>query len=141
MPEIWLGTTPGDKLEFRFRGTMVGLYDLLGPDGGMVVCTVDGRPGTPRPRFDWYCTGHRLASLKIAQDLEDQPHTVTVEILAEQPDRSPVVDRIRDKPGFDPKRFDGTNLWVGYLMMIGEPSATQSHSSSVDNKGTTNEHE
>lgn len=121
LPEIWLGSTPGDKLQFRFRGTMVGLYDLLGPDGGKVVCTVDGRKGDARPRFDWYCTGHRLASLRIAEGLEDRPHTVTVEILAEQPDRGPVVDRVRDQPGFDPKRFDGTNLWVGYLMMIGEP--------------------
>ncbi|MDY0168153.1 MAG: hypothetical protein RBS80_16515 [Thermoguttaceae bacterium] len=43
-----------------------------------------------------------------------------VELLAEQPDRSPVVDRIRDQKGFDPKRFDGTNLWVGSIMLIGD---------------------
>ena len=120
MPEIWYASTPGDKLEFAFRGTMVGLYDLLGPDGGKVQITLDGKTGTPRQRFDWYCTYHRLASLRMAQDLEDGPHTVCVELLAEQPDRSPVLDRVRDEPGFDPKRYDGTNLWVGSIMLIGE---------------------
>jgi hypothetical protein len=87
----------------------------------MVVATVDGRAGRPRPLFDSYCTYWRLASLWIASDLEDTAHTVTVEIQAEQPDRSSVVNRVKDQPGFDPKKFDGTKAWVGAVMMIGEP--------------------
>lgn len=120
MPEIWLGATSGDTLQFRFRGTMVRLYDLMGPDGGKVACTVDGEPVRSRERFDKYCTGHRLAAMRIAQDLEDEVHTVTVEVLPEQPDRSSVVDRARKKPGFKPERYDGTKLWVDYLMMLGD---------------------
>ncbi len=61
-----------------------------------------------------------LASLRIAQDLDDGLHTVAIELLAEQPGPRPVVDRIRGRKGFDPKRFDGTNLWVGSIMLIGD---------------------
>jgi hypothetical protein len=118
---IWEGSTPGDKLQFRFRGTMVGLYDLMGPDSGQVIWTVDSKPGGPRPRFDRYCTYHRLASLKLAEGLEDKEHAVTVEIHPKQPDRGSVLDVVRNQPGFDPKRYDGTKVWVGYLMMIGDP--------------------
>lgn len=121
MPVIWEGSTPGDKIQFRFKGTMAGLYDLMGPDGGQVVWTVDDRPGGPRPRFDRYCTYHRLASLKLAEGLEDKEHRVTIEIHPKQPDRSSVLNQVRKQPGFDPKKYDGTKVWVGYLMMIGEP--------------------
>ncbi len=121
MPEIWEGTTPGERIQFKFKGTMVGLYDLLGPDGGQVVWTIDGRTSKPRPRFDSYCTYWRLASLRMASDLEDGEHAVSVEIRPEQPDRSSVVDRVKDQPGFDPKKYDGTRVWVGSIMMIGDP--------------------
>ena len=121
LPVIWEGDTPGDKIQFRFQGTMVGLYDLMGPDGGQLVWTIDDKPGGPRPLFDRYCTYHRLASLRLAEGLDDKEHTVTVQIDPQQPDRSGVLDQVRDQPGFDPKKFDGTKGWVGSLMMIGDP--------------------
>ena len=46
-------TKPGSKLSFKFRGSLVKLFDILGPDGG---CYRDrGRrpePAQPVPRFD-----------------------------------------------------------------------------------------
>jgi lysophospholipase L1-like esterase len=110
LPVIWEGSTPGDMIQFRFKGTLAGLYDLMGPDGGQVVWTVDDKPGGPRPRFDRYCTYHRLASLKLAEGLADKEHTATVEVLPQQPDRSSVLDQVRNQPGFDPKKYEGTGL-------------------------------
>jgi lysophospholipase L1-like esterase len=118
MPVIWEGTTPGDRIEFRFKGTMVRLYDLVGPDGGQVVCTVDGEAGEPRPLFDEFCYYYRLCLMPIADDMEDKEHTVSITIQSEQPDRSSVL---KNKPDFDLKRCDGTKAWAGYLLMIGEP--------------------
>lgn len=120
LPTLWEGNKPGDSLEFRFQGTMAGLYDLVGPDGGQVAWTVDDRAGGPRPRFDSYCTYYRLASLTLAESLADVEHKVRMEVHPEQPNRSVVVDRVRNEPGFDPKKYDGTKVWIGYLMMIGD---------------------
>jgi hypothetical protein len=40
--------------------------------------------------------------------------------MAEQPDRSSVTDREKNKPNFDPKVYDGTRAWFGSIMLIGE---------------------
>ncbi|NOZ23901.1 MAG: SGNH/GDSL hydrolase family protein [Planctomycetes bacterium] len=120
MPDIWEATQPGETISFKFRGTAVSLYDLVGPDGGQAVITLDGETRKPRPRFDRYCSYHRISMLSIGQGLEDKVHTVKVEIHPEQPDRSIVTDREKNKPNFDPKKYDGTVLRVASIMIIGD---------------------
>ncbi len=121
-PALWQAETPGESIAFRFRGSLVRLYDLVGPDGGQAVLTVDGKTrGKPRPRFDKYCTYHRIAVLSVAAGLDpNEVHDVKVTIHPEQPDRSAVLDRVRDHPRFDPKRYDGTVLRVGGILLLGE---------------------
>ena len=123
MDTIWEASQPGQKLRFRFRGSTAKLYDLLGPDGGQVVITVDGKTNSkPVPRFDSYCTYHRIATLSIAQGLDpDQVHEVVVEVHPEQPDRRSVAFRLKDpeKELKEPK-FQGTKLWVGGILLIGD---------------------
>jgi len=120
MPEMWEAAQPGETIRFKFKGTTARLYDLLGPNGGQVVCTVDGTSSPPRPRFDRYCTYHRIGTCPIAAGLADQVHTVKVEIHPEQPDRSSVVNRERHKTGFNPKTYDGTYLRVGGVLLLGQ---------------------
>jgi len=121
MPEMWEATKPGEKITFRFRGSKVLLYDLLGPDGGQAIITVDGkRRDKPVKRFDHYCTYHRIATLSVADKLDpEKVHKVEIEIHPDQPDRSPVTDREKSKKHFDPKRYDGTAMRVAGVMIIG----------------------
>ncbi|MDP6634031.1 MAG: SGNH/GDSL hydrolase family protein [Phycisphaerae bacterium] len=122
MPELWEATKPGEKITFRFRGSKVLLYDLLGPDGGQAIITVDGkRRDKPAKRFDSFCTYHRIATLNIADKLApDKVHTVEIEIHPDQPDRSAVTNREKSKKHFDPKRYEGTAMRVAGVMIIGE---------------------
>lgn len=120
LPAIWEAAAPGEKLAFRFKGTLARLYDLVGPDGGKAICSVDGKVTRTVQRFDRYCTYHRLATLPIAEGLEDKEHSVVVEVSPEQPDREPVLAQVRGQKGFDPKRYEGTVLRVGYIMLIGD---------------------
>ncbi len=120
MPEIWEATQPGEKINITFKGTALKLYDLMGPDGGIVQTTIDGKPGPKAQLFDSYCSYHRAAWISVADGLPDGEHTVTVEVLKEQPDRKVVTDREKDKPGFDPKKYDGTVVRVGWIMLMGE---------------------
>jgi hypothetical protein len=123
MGQLWTAGQPGSKLHFKFKGSAAKLYDLLGPDGGQVVITVDGKThARPVPRFDSYCTYHRIATLNVASDLDpNRDHDVTVEIHPEQPDRKSVAFRLKDpdKELRAPK-FQGTNVWVSQLMLLGE---------------------
>lgn len=119
MPEIWEATQPGEKITFRFKGTAAKLYDLMGPDGAKVKITLNGKILTAQ-RFDKYSSYHRLATLWIGEGLPDAEHTVEVEILPEQPDRSSVTDIEKAKSNFDPKKYDGTALRVGGILIIGD---------------------
>ena len=120
LPELWEATAPGEKITFKFKGTAVKLYDRLGPDAGQAICTLDGKTLGLRSRFDKYSTYHRLASLHVAEGLPDEVHTVTIEISPEQPNRSAVTDIEKTKPNFDPKKYEGTILRVGSIMLIGD---------------------
>ena len=123
MGQIWEADKPGSKITFRFRGSQAALYDLLGPDGGQVLITVDGEPRQkPTPRFDSYCTYHRIATLKLAQNLDPEKiHTITVEIHPEQPDRSSVAFRLKNpEQELKAPKYQGTKIRVGQIMLRGE---------------------
>jgi lysophospholipase L1-like esterase len=121
--QIWMADQPGSKLHFRFKGTAAKLYDLLGPDGGQVIITVDGQTAAkPVPRFDSYCTYHRIATLNLVSDADpDQIHDVTVVLHPEQPDRRSVAFRLKD-PETELKmpKYQGTRLWVGQILLLGD---------------------
>jgi len=122
MGPIWTADQPGSKLHFKFKGTVAKIYDLLGPDGGQVIVTVDGKTGArPVPRFDSYCTYHRIATLGLVQDAAETVHEVTVEIHPEQPDRKSVAFRLKDpvKELAEPK-YQGTRVWMSQLMLLGD---------------------
>ena len=120
MPNMWEATEPGETISFSFQGTVAKLYDLLGPDGANAIVTLDDDEPHVTPRFDHYCSYHRIANLNIASGLEDTEHTVTVEISAEQPDRTSVLDRVKDDANFNPATYDGTAMRVAGVMIIGE---------------------
>jgi len=118
LPELWRANQAGDAIEFRFKGTTAGIYDLLGPDCGQVVVRVDGQAPVTQPRFDSFCTYHRLASFFAAKDLPDGLHRVQIEIHPDQPDKASILAQRHEKID-DPKRFDDRAWYAGAVMLIG----------------------
>ena len=119
LPEIWQGNA-GDTLRFKFWGTSARLFDLMGPDAGQMRVSVDGQASDKLiSRFDSFSSYHRLSSSTLFEG-EDGTHEIQVEIVPEQPDRSSVTDRKKDKPGFDIEKYNGTNIRIGWLMLLGE---------------------
>ena len=121
MGEIWEGATPGDKLSFKFRGTRCAIYDLLGPDGGQVWITVDGkRRSKPVALFDSYCTYHRIAQLDVFAG-KDGEHSVEIEIDKDQPSRQPVAFRLKDSAQeLAAPKYNGTKFWPAQIMLVGD---------------------
>ncbi len=129
MPEMWLAQEPGDSVKFKFRGSDVRVYDLLGPSCGKVRITVDGKPQNPRDRFDAYCTYHRLATLPVVSGLDPaQVHTVELEIAEEMPEKRRLLEKrsgpnakvlALDEEAFK-KRFAGREWYAGMVLLRGE---------------------
>jgi hypothetical protein len=119
MPELWKTEQPGTVLSFRFRGTSAGVYDLLGPDCGQVLVTLDDGKPNLRARFDAYCTYHRLATLPIGSTLSNTVHSVRIELHPDQPDKAKILSQRNEKID-DPKRFDGRAWYAGALLLVGQ---------------------
>lgn len=123
MGTLWEAAEPGSKLTFRYRGQTARLYDLLGPDGGQVIITVDGKTAPkPVPRFDSYCTYHRIATLSLAEGTAPQEtHTITIEIHPDQPDRQPVAFRLKDpETELKSPKYQGTNIRASQILLLGD---------------------
>ncbi len=123
MGTIWVADQPGSKICFKFKGSYVSLYDLLGPDAGQVILTVDGeRRKKVVPRFDSYCTYHRIATLPIAQKLDpEKTHTIIVEIHPDQPDRKSVSFRLKDPVAeLKSPKYQGRKIRASQIMIRGK---------------------
>jgi lysophospholipase L1-like esterase len=122
MPVLYRAQKPGTKLSFRFRGSAIGIYDLVGPDCGQLLVSVDGGAPKTVPRIDGYCTYHRIAVLRIASGLPDGEHRVEVTLDANVPDKAKILFE-HNRPDLEknPAKYAGTNWFAGGIMLIGSP--------------------
>lgn len=119
MTSLHKGTQPGETISFQFKGTRCAIYDIIGPDCGQVTLTLDDQPARIIPRFDAYCTYHRLSALMIGTDLPDIVHSVKLQIHPDQPDKAAIL--AKNKNTIDkPERFNGTAFYPGALLLVGE---------------------
>lgn len=121
LPELWKADQPGDSIQFKFVGTAVAIYDVMGPDCGQVIITLDDQKPVIRPRFDAYCTYYRPALLSVGSNLANKMHTVKIEIHPDQPDKAKILSQRGEKID-DPKRFDDRAWYAGDLMVVGDLS-------------------
>ena len=119
LPEVWQASKPGESISFSFRGRTVRIYDLVGPDCGQLTIALDDQPLVVKPRFDAYCTYHRLAALSVGEELPESVHRVKISIHPNQPDKTRILAERNEKMN-DPKRFDGTAWYAGGILLIGD---------------------
>lgn len=119
MPELWKVSRPGEGISFRFRGTALSIYDLLGPDCGQVVVTLDGQRPVTVSKFDQFSSYHRLGTTWVGAQLPDAVHTVKIELSAELPDKEKILARGNQKID-DPKKYEGAVWYAGGILLVGE---------------------
>ena len=119
LPAMVKLTRPGQSLEFRFQGTHCAVYDVVGPAGGMVAVTLDGKALKPVPRIDAYCTYPRLSTFVVGTDLPEGEHAVRLELLADPIDKAAVLAKNKNKID-KPERFAPLEFHPGGLLLIGE---------------------
>lgn len=122
LPQMWRTGAPGASLSVKFKGELIGFFDVVGPDGGQLKVKVDEGEEKIVPRFDAYCVYHRLSKFQAAGDLaKDAVHKVVVTLDSAGPDKRTVLFE-KNRPEFDknPERF-APKVWnVGAVMLIGE---------------------
>jgi len=116
---LWVAEEPGESISFRFRGSSVMMYDMVGPDCGQIIVSLDDQEPKTIPRFDSWCTGHRVTVMIAVTDLPDEVHTIRFEIDEEQPDKVKLLAE-RGVTMDDPGRYEGTKWYVGHILVTGE---------------------
>ncbi len=119
LPVLGRATQAGERVTFKFKGTRCAIYDVIGPDSGQVRVTLDDRPPEVRPRFDSYCTYHRLSAFLVGTELPDAVHTVMIEVMGEAPDKAKILSQ-RNQTIDDPKRFEALAFHPGAILLVGE---------------------
>jgi lysophospholipase L1-like esterase len=110
---------PGQCIEFKFKGTHCAVYDVVGPAGGMVAVTLDGKAPKTIPRIDAYCTYARLSTFVVGTDLPEGVHSVRLELLADPIDKAAVLAKNKNKID-KPERFAPLEFTPGGLLIVGE---------------------
>jgi lysophospholipase L1-like esterase len=119
LPSMVRLTQPGQSIEFKFKGTHCAVYDIVGPAGGMVAVTLDGKAEKAVPRIDAYCTYARLSTFIVGTDLPEGVHAVRLELLADPIDKAAILSHKKNKID-KPERFAPLHFFPGGLLIVGE---------------------
>ena len=118
LPGIYMGSA-GSKLKFRFKGTTLGLYDVIGPGTGALRITIDGTGHTVQ-RFDRYCTYWRLANTIVLDKLDNTEHDVEIEVLHPGLDKKKILtDANLEKYQKNQAAYKDENFYIGRLLLVG----------------------
>jgi hypothetical protein len=113
---------PGSRLTFRFKGTVIGLYDFIGPKSPILDVTIDGEKKEVM-RFDRHCSYDRMSYIILADCLEDGLHQVDIEVSAKRIDKTEVFSSSPgnlEKLQSSPELFDGIEYTIGGLLIVGD---------------------
>jgi lysophospholipase L1-like esterase len=120
MPVLWKAEKPGAELVVTFTGTRLGIYDLLGPGGGIVALQVDDGAAKNVPRIDGYCTYWRIATLSTGS----QPagtHRVTLRLEASAPDKAKILFE-HNRPDLEknPAKYAENAWYASAVLLLGD---------------------
>lgn len=82
----------GSEISFKFKGSKVVLYDILGPEGVVLDVKVDDLPSKEYVRFDKHCGYCRLSFETVASDLDpDTVHDITIRVTDKPIDKRSIL--------------------------------------------------
>jgi lysophospholipase L1-like esterase len=121
VPSLWKATEPGASLEITVNGSILDIYDLVGPDGGQLEITVDGETKKPVNRIDGYCTYDRLGSFRVLTAPEGGEHKIKIQLGATTLDKRTILfENNRADLDKNPTKYSGHSWYLGGLLVVGD---------------------
>jgi lysophospholipase L1-like esterase len=119
-PVIMKSDRPGSFFSFRFRGNMVGLFDIGGPESGVLVLQVDGKKIKELYRFNRYCN-NRYRGQCVFVPLSAGEHTVRFILSADKLDKAKILSPSQLSDLHEhPERYDQTAELLGKILIRGK---------------------
>ena len=118
-PSIIMADSAGASIRVVFKGTMIGLYDLVGPGSGQYDVIIDGKPFKNYIRFDKYALTWRPQYF-VVSGLSNEKHTVEFKIAEAHFDKKEILKE--KAAGFDehPEKYKNYACFAAYLLLNGK---------------------
>lgn len=113
LDQVWVTSTPGSRVEFKFKGRHASIADIPSTNGGRIWITVDGVKTGPvqRTHYPWWS---RIDVVPLARDLDpNKVHSVIIEL------DSVIPQRVKD-PTVKSEFYDGLSWYIGKILLDGE---------------------
>jgi len=111
-------SAPGASFTVKFRGKVLGVYDVIGPESGIVDVVIDGKPAIEMIRFDGWCNNYRRNAFFL-KDLADGEHEVTFTVTGKAFDKAAILAK-RNIPFDNPEQYTVNGWLVNNVMLVGE---------------------
>ena len=108
----------GATMRFTFRGSGLGLYDIIGPGTGIIDVTIDGRTREVK-RFDHNCHYWRRHAIFL-DPLADTVHQVEIKVTGTAFDKSEAM-----RPGDDPAAYAPLDWYPIGILVVGKLYSNQ----------------
>ncbi len=120
MGDVWKACEPGAALTFSFNGTYAALYDVMGPDSGIVGIKVDDNPEKNATRIDGYCVYPRIQKLDVGTVLAGQ-HRVAITLKPDVPDKRKILfEKNRDDFDKHPDKYKDNAWYASAIFLLGD---------------------
>ncbi|MEM1109984.1 MAG: SGNH/GDSL hydrolase family protein [Planctomycetota bacterium] len=123
-PHLYRTETPGASVKIRFRGSMIGIKGVRGPDSGVVEIQVNDQLPFKENLFTVYNTRPSYGGEPL-DELHNGEHIVVWSLASEIPNKQAILasyhregndrDLIENPEKYEPNRFS-----VGQIVLIGE---------------------
>lgn len=140
-PYLMKGDSPDDSFNVRFRGSMIGFFDIGGPEVGQLELSVDGQEkvlihisgdrwkavnkkeantNIATNRFNRFCN-NRYRGQYIVIDLPEGKHSVNFKISKRKSDKAKILGpNQQDDIGLNPDKYDQSFIYIGKILLRGD---------------------
>ncbi|MEI7423232.1 MAG: SGNH/GDSL hydrolase family protein [Prolixibacteraceae bacterium] len=117
--DLIVSDSPDDFIEIKFKGSIAGVFDVIGPSSGDFTYQIDQAAKQSVRRFDVYCGNVFRSNYKLFPMLKEGTHTIII-----RPDNTP-FDKLAiygSKPTQikEGAYYQGYNTYIGNILLIGE---------------------
>jgi lysophospholipase L1-like esterase len=116
-PDFIYTDNPADSLVINYKGRLLGVEDILGPNSSGLLATIDGGKPIRKQRFDIYSSNPRRHYFYF-DPMTEGAHRVVIRLDTTWIDKTRIV---KPETVLDPARFKANYLYLGRILMIGEP--------------------
>jgi len=118
-PVLLKSLSPDASLHVQFEGTMVGLFDLVGPGTGAYDVIIDDQPAKTYRRFDGFA-GVWRSHYFLVTGMPPGKHKVEFRVSRLVPDKRSLLGNNARDLDLHPEKYAENACYAGYLLVEGK---------------------